>query len=290
MKDKVSIIIPAFNQGNYLNETLKSIYYQTYENWECLIINDGSIDNTHDIAIEWYNKDSRFIYEFQVNQGLSAARNRGLRLASGDFIQFLDADDLIDKNRFEICFEIIKTYDLDGVISNFIMLDNNSQITSPFCDLKTEYLEYESILFDWDSKFSIPIHCGLFKKDLFANFSFPDSLRAKEDWIMWIFLFQKKPKFEFVDEPLSIYRKNNQGMTKDWIRMTRERLNAILYLENSIENEYFVELIKRTAIQNTNDLIKIKSSYLNLKSSWGNRLLEAVKKTSVTSIYTWFKS
>ena len=290
MKDKVSIIIPAFNQGSYLNETLKSIYHQTFENWECIIINDGSTDNTQDIALMWCDKDARFIYEFQVNQGLSAARNLGLKLASGDFIQFLDSDDLIEKNRLKICFDLIKSRDLDGIVSNFIMLDSDAQLTSPFCDLKAEYLDYKSILLDWDSKFSIPIHCGLFKKVLFTNFLFPISLKAKEDWIMWICLFQKKPKFKFVDKPLSIYRKNNQGMTKDLVSMKRERLNAVLYLENSIESEYFLDLLKMTAIQNTNDLIKIKSSYLNLKNSRGNRLLEAVKKTSAASIYRWFKS
>ena len=290
MKDKVSIIVPAFNQGSYLHKTLESIYNQTFENWECLIINDGSSDNTEDIALEWCDKDARFIYEFQVNQGLSTARNKGLKLASGDFIQFLDSDDLIDKNRLNICFELIKSGDLDGIVSNFIMLDNDSQLTAPFCHLKAEYLIYKSILFDWDSKFSIPIHCGLFKRVLFTNFLFPISLKAKEDWIMWIYLFQNIPKFQFVDKPLAIYRKNTHGMTKDWVRMKREQLNALLYLENSIETEDFLELLKMTAIKNTDDLIKIKSSYLNLKNSRVNRLLEAATKTSVTSIYRWFKS
>ena len=285
-----SIVVPCYNQGNYLDDCLYSIFEQTFENWQCLIVDDGSTDNSKLVAKKWCEKDPRFSYSYQENLGLSSARNRGLRLASGDFIQFLDSDDLIEKNRFKICFELIKTYDLDGVISNFVMLDNESQLTPPFCDLSDDLLNYESILYDWDVKFSIPIHCGLFKKSLFTNFLFPDSLKAREDWIMWIYLFQNKPKFKFVDKQLSIYRKNNHGMTKDWVRMKSEQLNALLYLENSIETEHFLKLLKMTAIQNTNDLIKIKSSYLNLKNSRGNRLLEAVKNTSITSIYNWFKS
>lgn len=290
MKDKVSIIVPAYNQSSYLQETLQSIHYQTYGSWECIIINDGSTDNTENVALTWCERDNRFVYNYQENQGLSAARNKGLKLASGDFIQFLDADDLIEENRLNICFELIRSYNLDGIVSNFMVLDDNSRLIPPFCDLKAEYLDYKSILLDWDSKFSIPIHCGLFKKDLFENFLFPVSLNAKEDWIMWIYLFQNKPRFEFVDKPLAIYRKNSQGMTKDWARMLRERLNALLYLERVVDNEDFIILVKELAIQNTEDLIKIKTSYLNLKNSRSNKIIEILKNSPLVMIYKWIKN
>lgn len=285
-----SIVVPCYNQGSYLDDCLNSIFQQTFENWECLIIDDGSNDNSKIIANKWCRQDSRFNYLHQNNQGLSAARNKGLILASGDFIQFLDADDLIEENKLKICFDLIKSHSLDGIVSNFVTLDYNFQLTPPFCDLKAEYLDYESILLDWDSKFSIPIHCGLFKKDLFEDFSFPVSLKAKEDWIMWIYLFQNKPKFEFVDKPLAIYRKNSQGMTKDWARMLRERLKALLYLENLVDNENFIILIKELAIQNTEALIKIRKSYFNLKNSRSNKIMEVLKSTPLQSIYNWFKN
>lgn len=290
MKDKVSIIVPAYNQCSYLQETLQSIHNQTYESWECIIINDGSTDDTENVALTWCQRDNRFVYHYQENQGLSAARNKGLKLASGDFIQFLDADDLIEENKLKICFDLIKSHSLDGIVSNFITLDYNFQLTPPFCDLKADYLDYKTILLNWDSKFSIPIHCGLFKKDLFENFLFPVSLKAKEDWIMWIHLFQNKSRFEFVDRPLAIYRKNSQGMTKDWARMLRERLNALLYLENSVDNENFIILIKELAIQNTEALIKIRTSYFNLKNSRSNKIMEVLKSTPLQSIYNWFKN
>ncbi|MFV8358229.1 glycosyltransferase family 2 protein, partial [Flavobacterium sp. XS1P32] len=88
---QVSIIVPCFNQAQYLSEALKSVLEQTYENWECIIVNDGSPDDTKQIAQKWVEKDSRFKYIFKENGGLSSARNEGINYAKGTFILPLDA-------------------------------------------------------------------------------------------------------------------------------------------------------------------------------------------------------
>lgn len=95
---KVSIIVPCYNQAQYLTEALQSVLEQTYGNWECIIVNDGSPDNTEEIAQEWVSKDSRFIYLYKENGGLSSARNAGIAIAEGEFILPLDADDRIGKD------------------------------------------------------------------------------------------------------------------------------------------------------------------------------------------------
>ncbi|TYB80254.1 glycosyltransferase [Bizionia gelidisalsuginis] len=94
----VSIIVPCYNVKDFVSKTLESVHSQDYKNWECLIINDGSQDNTASICKEWVAKDSRFKYFYQENQGLSAARNKGLEKASGSYVYFLDSDDLIPDN------------------------------------------------------------------------------------------------------------------------------------------------------------------------------------------------
>ena len=91
----ISVIIPCYNQGNYLAETLDSVSSQTYPYWECIIVNDGSDDNTEQVAQEYIKKDSRFIYLSQENKGLSAARNYGILNSNGQYILPLDSDDLI---------------------------------------------------------------------------------------------------------------------------------------------------------------------------------------------------
>ena len=98
MNSKISIIVPCYNQAQYLPEALQSVLNQTYENWECIIVNDGSPDNTKEVAQEWVKKDSRFIYLYKENGGLSSARNAGIANANGEFILPLDADDRIGKD------------------------------------------------------------------------------------------------------------------------------------------------------------------------------------------------
>ena len=89
---KVSIIIPCYNQAEFLEETLGSVLKQTHTNWECLIVNDGSTDVTEKIAQQFISKDQRFKYFFKENGGLSSARNYGLDQSTGNYIQFLDSD------------------------------------------------------------------------------------------------------------------------------------------------------------------------------------------------------
>ncbi|MET4083631.1 glycosyltransferase involved in cell wall biosynthesis [Pedobacter sp. UYP30] len=97
----ISIIVPCYNQAIFLEETLKMVLCQSYSNWECIMVNDGSTDDTERIAKQFTEKDNRFIYLFQSNKGLSNARNTGILNAKGEFIQLLDSDDLLEKNKLE---------------------------------------------------------------------------------------------------------------------------------------------------------------------------------------------
>lgn len=92
---KVSVIVPVYNQGEFLAEALDSVLQQTYSNWECVIVNDGSTDNTEEVALDYVNKDGRFRYLYQDNSGVSAARNNGIRHSDGLFILPLDGDDIL---------------------------------------------------------------------------------------------------------------------------------------------------------------------------------------------------
>ncbi|MES2376882.1 MAG: glycosyltransferase family 2 protein [Bacteroidota bacterium] len=125
---QVSIIIPVYNGAKYLPETINSIIDQHYENFEILIINDGSIDNTEEIALEFKSKDSRIRYFKRSNSGTSAARNFGFENSVGEFIVFFDADDLMEpdflKTRLDVmlensnigfCGSYIKQVDEQGV-------------------------------------------------------------------------------------------------------------------------------------------------------------------------------
>lgn len=101
----ISIIVPCYNQGRYLDEAMTSLLAQTFKNWECIIINDGSTDNTEEVAQQWSSKDNRIKYMSQENAGVSAARNAAIRASAGEFILPLDADDKISNDYYRACIE-----------------------------------------------------------------------------------------------------------------------------------------------------------------------------------------
>lgn len=98
----VSVIVPCYNYGRFLGYTLQSILNNELRDWECIIVDDGSTDDTEIVAKEYAAKDSRIRYYYQQNGGLSAARNSGLELSSGKYIQLLDADDAIHQNKLKL--------------------------------------------------------------------------------------------------------------------------------------------------------------------------------------------
>jgi len=98
---KISIIIPCYNGSNFIINTLKSVQEQTYQNWECVIVDDGSKDSSKNTIQNFIGSDNRFIYHYQENKGLSGARNTGMEIATGAYIYFLDADDLISTDSLE---------------------------------------------------------------------------------------------------------------------------------------------------------------------------------------------
>ncbi|MBP6064012.1 MAG: glycosyltransferase [Bacteroidales bacterium] len=126
---KVSVIIPVYNSADYLKETLLSVINQTLRDIEIIVINDGSTDKSEEI-IEFYQKgDSRIKYWFQPNQGQSIARNAGLDNARGDFVYFMDSDDLLEQDALGICYNKCISEDLDFVFFDAdVFSASNAQI------------------------------------------------------------------------------------------------------------------------------------------------------------------
>ncbi len=113
---KISVIIPIYNSEKYLSECLESIINQTFKDIEIICINDGSKDNSLNILNEYLKKDNRIIIVNQKNSGVSSARNKGIRLSTGDFISFIDSDDYLDLNVYEKCVQRIIRDNSDIII------------------------------------------------------------------------------------------------------------------------------------------------------------------------------
>ena len=126
----ISIIIPVYNVEKYLNQCLQSLDMQTYTDWECILVDDGSKDKSSEICDNWVEKDSRFRVIHQLNGGVSKARNAGLDTARGDFVTFIDSDDWVDTNYLQILAEGTS---VDLVVSGYKMEcnDGSSEIHQP---------------------------------------------------------------------------------------------------------------------------------------------------------------
>ena len=125
----VSIIVSCYNQAHCITNTLESIVAQTYTNWECIIVDDGSKDTSAVLIKEFIKDDTRFTYLFQNNQGVSVARNTGFKLASGIFVNFLDGDDTFLPNKLK---EQVQVF------------ENNPEIAVCICDHQF-YLEKQEV-------------------------------------------------------------------------------------------------------------------------------------------------
>ncbi len=106
----VSVIIPTYNYGLFISQVLQSLQNQSYHNWECIVVDDGSTDDTKQNVQEWIEKDQRIKYFSQQNAGPSAARNYGISQSKGDYILFLDADDLIECDKLKSHVDVLEKY------------------------------------------------------------------------------------------------------------------------------------------------------------------------------------
>lgn len=281
MNPKVSVIVPCYNQGVYLDECLQSVMDQTHQNWECIIVNDGSTDHTEETAKKWAEKDPRFIYIYKKNGGLSSARNAGLEKASGDYIQFLDSDDLIHREKFSKSLSGNKEYPL--VVSQFTIYRNQIQYPG-YNRVEQDFLSFEGILLGWDLKFSIPIHCALISKQLLEGFQFDTTLTSCEDWLMWIHITRNNPEVLLVDESLAHYRKEDHinSMSSDLYKILSQRIKIFPMLKKLYGDDvhdrlvyHIIEVRSTQFIQQRSEFNKITggkvvASYLALKRYYYN--------------------
>ena len=240
-KTLISIIVPLYNVENYLRQCLDSIMNQTYQNFECLLINDGSPDNSADICREYLEKDSRFKYFEKENGGVSSARNLGIECSVGAYITFIDSDDWVDSDYLEVLYNALIDENVDISVSTykrFHMADNcwyfhsfqrgyekrvftNQELIDEFIALDT---------FDYSYRFV----CGkLVRKCLLDKIAFNEKTTLGEDMEFWLKLYLISNKIVYVNRDSYVYRVDNVnrhfGLEK--IRSDiQQRLNFISFL------------------------------------------------------------
>lgn len=212
----ISIVIPCYNGAPWLGEALASVAAQTRDDWEAVVVDDGSTDDSAAIARQWRERDGRVRLVQQANAGLPAARNAGARASAGDFLVFLDCDDLFEPEFIETMIAAIENApDLSGCACEQIVMHTDG--TRPVQHLPGggERLAIDDILpcNGWAP------HAAVVRRSLFEKIGgFDASLRSVEDWDFWLRALAVGD-FAAVRRPLARYRRHDKQMSGNFMRM-----------------------------------------------------------------------
>lgn len=207
--EKVSVIIPTYNREKFIVRAINSVLSQSHRNIELLVIDDGSTDKTFEIAKFFKQKYPNFLYFYQKNKGPSAARNKGILEAKGDYIVFLDSDDYFFPDFIKKCLECLLTESYDLVIPKAYyrsVLDEGEY--KLILKIRDEFPKNHEELYVELFKHFVGCIKMLIKKQLFQKVGlFDESLATNEDLDLWIRLVRSKSKIGMVKEeiPLWVY-------------------------------------------------------------------------------------
>ncbi|MBP7689302.1 MAG: glycosyltransferase family 2 protein, partial [Thermoflexales bacterium] len=223
MMPVVSIIIPAYNQAHYLAYALRSVLAQTLTEWEAIVVDDGSTDNTRDVAASF--NDARIRYIFQANQGLSGARNTGVRAAQGEFLACLDSDDELTPEFLQTCVGALKADRALGAVQTATVFIDQAGNVLPHGDAQP--LAGEAFQQKLRQGGFFPPVSVVARIDCVREAGlFDTTLTSLEDWDVWLRIAQRHP-MRGLPQPLVRYRVYPGSMSTNAPRMLANRLAVI---------------------------------------------------------------
>jgi len=244
----ISTIIPTYNDSKVVCDAIDCSLNQTYDNLEIIVVDDGSSDGTGGLLKEKYGNRIKYIY--QENKGLSSARNTGIRHASGKYLQFLDADDLIYDRKISLQLEQIKNISGIAVAYCDYIFSTIGDMTITYGERMSPVLQdekpFDDLMMKWETELCIPPHCFLFDAAIFREYgvAFDENLPNHEDWDCWMNVFALDPKVVFIEMPLANYRRRRESMCVNRLKMRTGYLLAIdkQILKNKSNNEVVKKL------------------------------------------------
>ena len=286
MEDLISVVVPVYNVENYVKECLDSILVQSYSNLQIIIVNDGSTDQSGIICEEYAKKDSRVEYVYQKNKGLSAARNKGISCAKGEFICFVDSDDYVHKKYVECLYY--------GMINNNADMSMCGYIRDGFFvekkdnNIKCNIYDGKEMMRNFYS-FDVLLNVAwnkLYRKKAFLNERFPEGM-LYEDFALNARIMYSCNRIAICDQELYFYRRNRQGITLS--SFSEKQLDALKQIENRMlyfkeigEESIYRRFLQEFEIVNlrlfylTKRFLKKKSLEKQLRSSYKNYYFPAI--------------
>ena len=275
MKVKVSVIIPAYNQATFIPKAVASLQAQTLDSWECIVVDDGSTDNTAEIVTNIALSEPRVRLLQKQNGGSASARDMGLQQVQGEFIQFLDADDTIASNKLEQQVQLMEREHLDISYTAFCSENGQGQRTPS----RAVRLNTYKILVRWGLGASVPIHSFLYRTDFIRRnaLTFQSACRFREDWRWHIICFGAQPRQALLPDLCgAVYYHSEQGKTGSYIKMQEGNFEFMAYMLSQlkgirklqwifrISEELWIWLLRMVKYRSTD----IAQTILLLPTSW----------------------
>lgn len=270
----VSIIIPTFNRAHLISDTLDSIIAQKYKKWECIIVDDGSLDDTKSVVENYIKKDSRFKYLERPNirqKGANACRNFGFENSAGEYINWFDSDDLMMPKKLELQVKQLKNENKNFSVCQTMMYDVEIQKN---IGLRANALVSKDILNDYITyKIFWLTNAPLWKKEkLIANdLKFDESLHQSQDYDFHIRALLKNMSYCFINDPLVVFRKHLTNMSVSSFD-TKAKLISNLKVKNDILTSYRSCLKLKTLKFTYKEILKLYKTSLKNKK-YGNSLI-----------------
>lgn len=254
---KISIIIPIYKVEQYLYRCIESVVNQTYQNLEIILVDDGSPDNCPKMCDDWAEKDKRIKVIHKENGGVSSARNLGLEKATGDYIAFVDSDDILDKEMIQKLYSSVVENNSDLSMCKYSLIyekDNRIIIVDEFNLIKAEKEKIFEYLFKSERKnkkgiIRTPSIMGsvcriLYKKTILKGLKF-EKLKICEDLNFLIDLLKLNPKISIVNEYLYYYfQRETSSSHVDPVEMNKRKLEAVKVLYSKIADLLPSNLLK----------------------------------------------
>jgi glycosyltransferase involved in cell wall biosynthesis len=222
---KISVIIPVYNAGKYLHDTLQSVRQQSFTDWECICINDGSNDNSAEVIEGFVAGDKRFKLLEQENSGVSVARNKGLNSAVGEYVAFLDQDDLMTPTALETLFTLAEKYNVNMVRGRRCNIPENYKLKElDKIETNTKHKIISSVTVCEIKKLPrrwMYVWLCLFKKDFLDDVRFYEPLKSgAEDNIFMFEVFNKLQNFVQSRNVVCLHRKSLTSTMQNGLKLS----------------------------------------------------------------------
>lgn len=249
MNELISIITPTYNCGRFIAETIESVLNQTYENWEMIIVDDCSTDNTKEIVQKYSDKDQRIkYYLLEVNSGAAIARTKAMELANGEYMAFLDSDDLWMKNKLEYQLNFMKENNYNFTCTKYEQIDEQGKSLDRIIKVKKK-TDYNGVLL------TCPVGNStvMYNVNNIGKFEVPN-IRKRNDDALWLQMLKKEQYIYGIDMSLMKYRIRSNSISSNKIDLVRYHW----YLYRDIEHLSIIRSLFHIAYWGIIKILKIK--------------------------------